>query len=134
MFALLLSASEMIFMFLSSLTCLGAAVVVSSQGCPDYSDYSKGYHPPFSGGRYNLSYQRPAEACRTFSSQAVEDAISRLQSTIADPDLFRLFQNSYPNTLDTAIKWKGYAAGTDEDLTFVITGDMYITDRTASQQ
>ena len=113
------------FKFLSILTGLGATVVVSGQGCPDYADYSKGYHPPFSAGRYNLSYQRPTEACRTFTSQVVEDTITRLKTSIADPDLFRLFQNSYPNTLDTAIKWKGYAAGTDEDLTFVITGDMY---------
>jgi len=55
----------------------------------------------------------------------VEDTITRLNSSITDRDLFRLFQNSFPNTLDTAIKWKGYAAGTDEELTFVITGDMY---------
>ncbi len=122
------------FTFLSLLTCLGGAIVVGGQGCPDYSDYAKGYHPPFSAGRNNLSYQRPSEVCRTFTSQVVEDTITRLNSTIADPDLFRLFQNSYPNTLDTAIKWKGHAAGTDEELTFVITGDMYIKDRTAAQQ
>lgn len=122
------------FTFLSLLTCLGAAIVVGGQGCPDYSDYSKGYHPPFSAGRNNLSYQRPSEACRTFTSQVVEDTIARLNSTIADSDLFQLFQNSYPNTLDTAIKWKGHAAGTDEELTFVITGDMYFKDETASQR
>ena len=98
-----------------------------AQSCPDYADYSDEYHAPFSTGRYNLSYQRPAVQCRTFISPGVEDTITRLNATIADPDLFRLFQNSYPNTLDTAIKWKGYAAGTDEELTFVITGDMYVS-------
>ena len=104
---------------------LGVATTALTQSCPDYADYSDEYHAPFSAGRYNLSYQRPVVQCRTFISPDVEDTIVRLNTTIADPDLFRLFQNSYPNTLDTAIKWKGYAAGTDEELTFVITGDMY---------
>ena len=99
---------------------------VSSQGCPDYSDYSQQYHPPFSSGRYNLSYQRPDPACRTFTSAIVENTIQQLNATIADPDLFRLFENSYPNTLDTAVKWKGYADGSDEELTFLITGDMLV--------
>ncbi|MCJ1375141.1 hypothetical protein MMC20_006375 [Loxospora ochrophaea] len=101
-----------------------AVVVVRAQGCPDYSDYSEEYHAPFSTGRYNLSYQRPSVDCRTFISPVVENTIASLNSTITDPDLYRLFLNSYPNTLDTAIKWKGYANGTDEELTFVITGDI----------
>lgn len=93
--------------------------------CPDYSDYSQQYHAPFSSGQYNLSYQRPTPACRTFNSSAVESAINSTIANIADPDLARLFLNTYPNTLDTAIKWKGYAAdNSNEELTFVITGDI----------
>lgn len=65
---------------------------------------------------------RPIPACRTFNSSDVDNTVSRLKSVIKDPDLYRLFQNSFPNTLDTAIKWKGHANGSDEELTFVITG------------
>lgn len=106
-------------------TALLLLLVLVHAQCPDYADYSRQYHAPFSTGRYNLSYQRPSPACRTFVIPAVDDTVTRLQSTIKDPDLYRLFQNSFPNTLDTAIKWKGYAANdSTEELTFVITGDI----------
>lgn len=104
------------------LLCTVAGIVAQ---CPDYSDYSTQYHPPFSGGRYNLSYQRPSLDCRTFVSDVVEQAIISTNQSIVDPDLSRLFVNSFPNTLDTAVKWKGYAANnSEEELTFLITGDM----------
>lgn len=68
---------------------------------------------------------RPEPACRTFNSSIVEDTITSMQSVIKDPDLYRLFQNSFPNSLDTAVKWKGFAANnSEEELTFLITGDI----------
>ena len=102
---------------------LSLPFLVAAQ-CPDYAEHAKSKHEPFSSGRYQLSWMRPASECRTFKSQAVEDVVSKMEKTIKDPDLYRLFQNAYPNTLDTAIKWKGFAKGTDEELTFVITGDI----------
>ncbi|EGO55932.1 hypothetical protein NEUTE1DRAFT_148325 [Neurospora tetrasperma FGSC 2508] len=93
--------------------------------CPDYSSYAKTRHEPFSTGRHALPYQRPAPSCRTFNSSVIESFISNMSTIITDPDLYRLFENTYPNTLDTAIKWHGSAANNSaEELTFIITGDI----------
>lgn len=97
---------------------------VSAQ-CSSFSSYSQNRHEPYSDGAYALSYQRPDPACRTFNSTAVEDAILRMKNLTTDPDLFRLFENTYPNTIDTAIKWRGFAENnTEEELAFIITGDI----------
>ena len=113
---------------LTLIAFLGAAATAQNSNCPDYTDYSTGYHAPFSTGRYNLSYQRPSPACRTFVSPEVDNTITRLNGSITDPDLYRLFQNSYPNTLDTTVTWRGYSANnSEEELAFVITGDMYVS-------
>ena len=101
--------------------------------CPSYANWATSRDgKELSEGRYQLPFQRPSEDCRTFYSEEVEDAIQRLRPKIKDPDFFRLFENAFPNTLDTAVKWKGFAwkdgqeaEFTDEDLAFVITGDMY---------
>jgi len=79
--------------------------------CPDYSSYAYQNHTPPSLGRYQLSYQRPAPPCRKFNLSEVEETIQRMRRDIRDPDLFRLFENCFPNTLDTAIAWKGKAKG-----------------------
>ena len=108
-------------------------VPILQQHCPHYEKWARQRNgKDFSPGRYQLPFQRPSDDCRTFYSQEVEDAIDRLRPKIRDPDLFRLFENAFPNTLDTAVKWKGFAWKgdkegelTDEDLAFVITGDMY---------
>lgn len=93
--------------------------------CPGYSSYSQSRNPPLSTGAYKLASQRPAPECRTFNSTLIEDAINRMKEDVYDVDLFRLFENTFPNTLDTAIKWMGVAANnTDEELAFVITGDI----------
>ncbi len=131
----------MLLLYLLSALCIGLLTSVRSipvptlkQRCPPYDNWAKQRDgKELSGGRHQLPFQRPSEDCRTFYSQEVEDAIERVRLKIADPDLFRLFENAFPNTLDTAVKWKGFAwkdgqegALTDEDLAFVITGDMFV--------
>lgn len=117
---------DLVIMFKTTLFVLPIPSLILSvlAACPDYSDYSQQYHGPFSSGSYNLSYMRPDPACRTFNSSDINNVVAHMKSVIRDPDLYRLFQNAYPNTLDTAIKWKGFASETDEELTFVITGDI----------
>ncbi|KAI0477326.1 glycoside hydrolase family 125 protein [Xylariaceae sp. FL0804] len=100
-----------------------ARVVLAA--CPDYTTYSEETHEPLSSGKYQLSYMRPAPACRTFNSSVVDRTIADMRGVIKDPDLYRLFENAFPSTLDTTVTWKGYADnGTDEELTFIITGDI----------
>lgn len=104
------------------------AVVEVEAQCPDYSTFSQQRHEPFSTGKYQLSYMRPEPACRTFNSSIVEDKITNMKSVIKDPDLYRLFENSFPNSLDTAVRWKGFAANNSkEELTFLITGDINVS-------
>lgn len=109
---------------------LTSPIPIPSQLC-DYNTYSKQSHGTLSLGKRQLPFQRPPKECRTFVSLEVEEAIIKFGSIIEDPDLLRLFENSFPNTLDTAVKWKGYAKDgngfeTDEELAFIITGDMYV--------
>lgn len=95
------------------------------KSCPNYSSFSQSRNPPLSSGAYKLASQRPAPECRTFNSTLVEDAIKQLKDKIYDEELFRLFENTFPNTLDTAVKWQGVAANNSaEELAFVITGDI----------
>ncbi|KAI6512922.1 hypothetical protein ACKVV1_007906 [Pyricularia oryzae] len=94
--------------------------------CPEYTSWAVDRsHKPLSKGRNMLPMQRPEPDCRMFVVEEVEETINEMRRAIADPDLFRLFENCFPNTLDTAVKWHGLAAQTkDEELTFIVTGDI----------
>ncbi|PSS03361.1 hypothetical protein BD289DRAFT_449474 [Coniella lustricola] len=105
----------------------GSIVSVSTGAhCPEYGHYASQKHGPFTGGRYNLPYQRPAPSCRKVVIPEVEEIIQQMNKTIRDPDLFRLFENCYPNTLDTTVTWTGVSSTNDkEELTFITTGDIH---------
>lgn len=108
-------------------TCIlfALAAVVAAQDCQDYVSYIGQQHAPFSSGKYNFSSMRPPEACRSFKASEVEGIITDMQQKIADPDLYQLFQNAWPNTLDTTVRWVGNSSDdTSEELSFIITGDM----------
>ena len=60
---------------------------------------------PYSEGPMKLSFQRPAEECRTFYSPVVEQVIEDVTSRMVDKDLAQIFRNAFPNTLDTTVRW-----------------------------
>lgn len=84
--------------------------VNTDDDCPEYGRYAAMRHEPFSGGLWNLPYQRPAKGCRKVVVDEVEEVIREMNKTIKDPDLFRLFENCFPNTLDTSVMWTGVSS------------------------
>ncbi|EGO01766.1 hypothetical protein SERLA73DRAFT_103760 [Serpula lacrymans var. lacrymans S7.3] len=96
---------------------LGTAVHAQ---CPDYTTYSQSPQGNASTGPLALPYMRPDPACRTFNSSAVEQVIADMKARLKDPDLARLFENTFPNTLDTTVRY----FNSTENLAFIITGDI----------
>ncbi|KAJ6789133.1 hypothetical protein PWT90_01525 [Aphanocladium album] len=92
----------------------------TASDCPDYNTYAQQPHAPYSEGPLKLPYMRPSEECRTFKSAAVEKVIEDMKARLKDPDLARLFENSFPSTLDTTVKFFDPSA----NLAFIITGDI----------
>ena len=65
--------------------------------------------------------KRPALEERHFISKAVEDTIIHTKQQLKDPKLAWMFENCFPNTLDTTVDFKMRDGRPD---TFVITGDI----------
>lgn len=66
---------------------------------------------------------RPDASQRLFESTAVNDLIAQIKSSLTNPKLAWMFENCFPNTLDTTVHFR-----TDEDGkndTFVYTGDIH---------
>jgi uncharacterized protein len=82
-------------------------------------------------GQKNFISKRPKPGDCKFISDSVETKITEVKNDIADPELSWLFENCYPNTLDTTVTHKIISGKPD---TFVITGDinaMWLRDSTA---
>lgn len=95
---------------------------------------------PYSEGLLKLPFQRPSQHCRTFEAELVEKVIRDFNETIIDKDIARIFENAFPNTLDTTVKWhvdgtegktkkKHFFSSGSEDAwqgpqSFIVTGDI----------
>jgi len=74
--------------------------------------------------------RRPDPGKRTFVSTAVDNKIAEIKALIKDPEVAWLFENCYPNTLDTTVDYELIDGKPD---TFIITGDidaMWLRDST----
>ena len=66
--------------------------------------------------------QRPKEKDRLFKSDAVEKKIKEIKSMLKNPYLAWMFENCFPNTLDTTVHFRKLNGKPD---TFVYTGDIH---------
>ena len=74
---------------------------------------------------------RPPKGQRNFESKAIEKAIKEFQDNVKDKELGWLFNNCFPNTLDTTVTYTEIDGRPD---TYVITGDidaMWLRDSSA---
>ena len=66
--------------------------------------------------------QRPKPEERHFTSKAVEEVIAGTKKKLKDPKLAWMFENCFPNTLDTTVR---YRKTDGKDDTVVYTGDIH---------
>jgi meiotically up-regulated gene 157 (Mug157) protein len=75
--------------------------------------------------------KRPPISRRKFTSDVVERTIQAVKKSIADKELAWMFENCFPNTLDTTVK---FYHKNNKSYTYVITGDidaMWLRDSSA---
>lgn len=79
----------------------------------------------------NYQSKRPPLNKRKFVSEAVEAKITEIKNNVSNKEISWLFENCFPNTLDTTVKYQILDGRPD---TFVITGDinaMWLRDSSA---
>jgi len=92
---------------LAALTLSGHNTILANSWFQSTTDYSS---------------LRPILNNRKFISKAVDETIEKIKKDIADPELAWMFENCFPNTLDTTVTYTEINGKPD---TFVITGDIH---------
>jgi meiotically up-regulated gene 157 (Mug157) protein len=107
------------FLKTGSLSLAGLLVGETVYPAVTSSDVSK----PFSSSATNTYVSlRPAPGERKFSSKIVDETITAYKKRIKDTKLAWMFENCYPNTLDTTCE---YAVKNGCPDSFIITGDIH---------
>ena len=100
---------------------MGIASVAMASGFPTVGNI---FGPAFVSNR-------PPVNKRCFTSKAVEETITNVKNAMADDELAWMFENCFPNTLDTTVT---YTEKNGNPFTYVITGDidaMWLRDSSA---
>jgi len=84
--------------------------------------YSNIFASPFSFTNIDFTSFRPVVTKRNFVSKSIEDTLINIKKDISDPELAWMFENCFPNTLDTTVTYSETGGKPD---TFVITGDIH---------
>jgi hypothetical protein len=75
----------------------------------------------FAGVEQQFPTVRTPEPQRKFKSAAIEETIRNLKASVNNKELGWLFENCFPNTLDTTVDFEMINGKPD---TYVITGDI----------
>jgi meiotically up-regulated gene 157 (Mug157) protein len=75
---------------------------------------------------YTVTNRPPVEE-RLFTSQAIEAEIERIKALLTNPQLRWMFENCFPNTLDTTVRYYATKNENGEEIpdTVVYTGDIH---------
>lgn len=93
-----------------------------AQAAKNQKEFGKEYIK-FAASSTLMVSKRPAEGERLFRSDAVEKEIKRVKKLLKDnPYLAQMFENCFPNTLDTTVHYSEDEQGNPD--TFVYTGDI----------
>ncbi len=68
--------------------------------------------------------RRPPKSERRFVSQSVDRTIHEISAKIADPELAWMFENCFPNPMDTTVDFSPAHKNDGKPDTFVLTGDI----------
>lgn len=66
---------------------------------------------------------RPESSERLFHSEEIEKKIQEVRGKLTNPKLVRMFENCFPNTIDTTVHFRKDSEGKND--TFVYTGDIH---------
>ena len=104
-----------------------AAIIAGGLAISKYSWASSYFYQPAT-----FISNRPPPGSRKFVSMIVDREITRIKAAIGNEELSWMFENCFPNTLDTTITHLGMMNGKQD--AFVITGDipaMWLRDSSA---